>query len=249
MRLMISVTSVAEAQQAILGGAQLLDVKNPAEGSLGAQSPGVIRAMKKAFSGAVQISAAIGNMPNLPGTAALAAFGAAVCGADYIKVGLYGLKSEADALALLVAVREAVREFDCAVIAAGYADYSRIGAISTACLPIVAAKAGAKGCLIDTAVKDGHALFDFLEPAAIGAFAEKAHSAGLLFAAAGALREEDLPLLRDSGVDIAGLRTAVCRNNQRNGPLDPSRLRALLIGSSQLETCHAETPRRGKQTS
>jgi uncharacterized protein (UPF0264 family) len=38
MRLMISVLSAEEAMEAIAGGAQILDVKNPSEGSLGAQS-------------------------------------------------------------------------------------------------------------------------------------------------------------------------------------------------------------------
>jgi len=226
MRLMISVVSAAEARQAILGGAQLLDIKNPAEGSLGAQPPEVIREIKRISSGTLQISAAIGDMPNLPGTAALAALGAAACGADYIKVGLHGLHNEADALALLRAVQEAVRDFDCSVIAAGYADYHRIGAINPACLPALAAEANIKGCLIDTAVKDGNALFDFVNPEELRSLTENAHSAGLLFAAAGALREKDMPLLRDAGIDIAGLRTAVCRDSQRSGPLDTSRLRA-----------------------
>jgi (5-formylfuran-3-yl)methyl phosphate synthase len=39
MRLMISVVSAAEARKALLGGAEILDIKNPAEGSLGAQPP------------------------------------------------------------------------------------------------------------------------------------------------------------------------------------------------------------------
>ena len=33
MRLMISVVSAVEAREAMLGGAEILDVKNPAEGS------------------------------------------------------------------------------------------------------------------------------------------------------------------------------------------------------------------------
>jgi hypothetical protein len=91
MRLMISVVSAVEAQEAILGGAEILDVKNPEEGSLGAQFPRVIRKIKDFASGIVEISAAIGDMPNLPGTAALAALGAAACGVDYVKVGRRGI--------------------------------------------------------------------------------------------------------------------------------------------------------------
>lgn len=227
MRLMISVVSEAEAREAILGGAEILDVKNPLEGSLGAQSPRVIREIKNLSSGKAEISAAIGDMPNLPGTAALAALGAATCGADYVKVGLHGPRSEADAITMLSEVQEAVQEFATSVIAAGYADFQRAGTLDPGCLPRLAAAAGVKGCLLDTAIKDGHALFDFLNPQALRLLAEQAHAAGLLFGLAGALREQDLPLVRDLGADIVGLRTAACRDDQRCGPLEAARVRRL----------------------
>ena len=47
MRLMISVLSEEEAREAMAGGAEILDIKNPAEGSLGAQSPSIIQEIKK----------------------------------------------------------------------------------------------------------------------------------------------------------------------------------------------------------
>jgi uncharacterized protein (UPF0264 family) len=227
MRLMISVVSAAEAREAMMGGAEILDVKNPMEGSLGAQPPRVIREIKNLSSGRVEVSAAIGDMPNLPGTAALAALGAAACGADYVKVGLHGPRSEAEALILLREVRQAVREFTTSVIAAGYADFQRAGALDPACLPRLAAAAGVKGCLLDTAIKDGRTLFDFLSPQALRLLAEQAHASGLLFGLAGALREQDLPLVRDLGADVVGLRTAACRDNQRSGPLEAARVRQL----------------------
>jgi (5-formylfuran-3-yl)methyl phosphate synthase len=228
MRLMISVVSAQEARDAIHGGAILLDIKNPAEGSLGAQFPTVIREIKNIAPSDIKISTAIGDMPNLPGTAALAALGAAVCGADYIKVGLHGPRSEAEAISLMRAVKEAAGEYNTWVIAAGYADYHRIGALSPDCLPHIAQEAGVQGCLIDTAIKDGNTLLDCMTTEELTALAQQAHSRGLLFGAAGALREQQLPLLRDAGVDVAGLRTAVCFNGQRNGILDPARVRNLL---------------------
>jgi (5-formylfuran-3-yl)methyl phosphate synthase len=227
MRLMISVISAMEACEAMLGGAEILDVKNPSEGSLGAQSPRVIQEIKKLSSSGTAISAAIGDMPNLPGTAALAALGAAACGADYIKVGLYGPRSEEEACILLRAVQLAVTEYSTCVIAAAYADFQRAGTLNPDCLPRVAASAGIRGCLLDTAIKDGHSLFDFLNPQALRLFASQAHDAGLLFGLAGALREQDLPVARDLGADVVGLRTAACRDNQRHGPLEAVRVQRL----------------------
>jgi len=225
---MISVASAAEARKAIGGGAILLDVKNPQEGSLGAQSPGVIREIKEMVSGRIEVSAAIGDMPNLPGTAALAALGAAVCGANYIKVGLYAQHSKPEAVVLMCAVRDAVAGYNTAVIAAGYADYHRVDALDPRSLLDVAKESAIQGCLIDTAIKDGNTLFDYLRAEELRAIAQQAHAAGILFAAAGALREEHLPTLMDAGVDIAGVRTAVCLENQRRGPLDPTRVRDLI---------------------
>ena len=227
MRLMISVVSTDEARQALQGGAKILDIKNPAEGSLGAQSPGLIREISRLFAAEAEISAAIGDMPNLPGTAALAALGAAACGADYVKVGLHGTRSETEAVTLLREVRRAVLGFHTVVIAALYADFQRAGTLNPECLPHIAAEAGVHGCLLDTAIKDGRVLFDFQEPYALRLLAQQAHASGLSFGLAGALREQDLSLANDLGADVVGLRTAACRNNQRNGPLEATRVKEL----------------------
>jgi (5-formylfuran-3-yl)methyl phosphate synthase len=227
MRLMISVVSIAEARKALRGGAEILDIKNPAEGSLGAQPPGLIKEISNLFSTEAEISAALGDMPHLPGTAALAALGAAACGAGYVKVGLHGSRNEAEAALLLREVQKAVLEFNTSVIAAVYADYRRAGTLNPECLPRIAAEAGVYGCLLDTAIKDGRTLFDFLDAEALRFLAEQAHAAGLSFGLAGALREQDLPLARDLGADVVGLRTAACRNNQRNGPLEAARVQKL----------------------
>jgi uncharacterized protein (UPF0264 family) len=58
----------------------------------------------------------------------------------------------------------------------------------------------------------------------------EAHDAGMEFALAGALRAEDLPVIRDIGADIAGVRSAVCAGD-RSGPLDASRVRSLVAVS------------------
>jgi hypothetical protein len=81
---------------------------------------------------------------------------------------------------------------------------------------------------VDTAIKDGCTLFDFLDPDALHRMTKQAHASGLLFGAAGALREQDLPLLKNAGVDIVGVRTAVCRDRQRTGPLDAVRVRKMV---------------------
>jgi (5-formylfuran-3-yl)methyl phosphate synthase len=88
MKLLVSVTDAREARAAVQGGVDIVDVKNPAEGSLGAPTPGMIARVRDTVPPELPVSAAIGDLPNLPGTAALAALGAARSGATYMKVEL-----------------------------------------------------------------------------------------------------------------------------------------------------------------
>ena len=48
MKLLVSVVNENEVAAAVEGGADIIDVKNPAEGALGANFPRVIRAVRKA---------------------------------------------------------------------------------------------------------------------------------------------------------------------------------------------------------
>jgi (5-formylfuran-3-yl)methyl phosphate synthase len=244
MQLLISVVDVDEVDAARAGGADILDLKNPAEGSLGAPTPATIIEVRRAAPRPQLLSVAIGDMPDLPGTAALAAVGAAACGADYVKVGLWGPRTEAAAVALLRQASAAVAAYPgVSLIAGGYADAERAGTLDPCSLPAVALRGGATGCLIDTAIKDGRPLFDFLKPETLAGLIKDAHEAGLLMALAGAIRLKDLPILRDLGADIVGIRSAACRDSKRAGPLEAARvrqLRALLDGAGMAlltDTC------------
>lgn len=230
MRLLVSVVDVDEARAAAAAGADIVDVKNPAEGSLGAPSPVVIECVRAALPTELPVSAAIGDMPNLPGTAALAALGAARSGAAFVKVGLWGVANEAEAVTLLRAVREAIAGVPGAEVVAGaYADARRVAPAPLApeLLPRVAAAAGVKVCLLDTAIKDGRGLLDWLSPNELTSFVDDARAGGLEVALAGALRAEDLPVVQATGADIAGVRSAACGDGRRSGPLEAARVRAL----------------------
>jgi (5-formylfuran-3-yl)methyl phosphate synthase len=227
LKLLVSVVDAGEARLAAEARADIVDVKNPAEGSLGAPSPAVIAAVRAAVPEALPVSAAIGDMPNLPGTAALAALGAAHSGAAFVKVGLWGASTESDAVALLRTVRDAAPE--AVVVAGAYADARRVphAPLAPELLPRVARAASVDVCLLDTAVKDGRGLLDWLAPDALTALVDEAHELGMEVALAGALRAEDLPVVQATGADIAGVRSAACGDGRRSGPLEAARVRAL----------------------
>jgi (5-formylfuran-3-yl)methyl phosphate synthase len=230
MRLLVSVVDEGEAREAAAAGANIIDVKNPGEGSLGAPSPAVIEGVRAAVPAHLPVSAAIGDMPNLPGTAALAALGAARSGAAFVKVGLWGVSTEAKAVDLLRAVRDGAAGVPGAVVVAGaYADARRVepAPLEPELLPRVAHAAGARVCLLDTAVKDGCGLLDWLSRDELTSLVADAHDAGLQVALAGALRAEDLAVVRATGADIVGVRSAACGDGRRSGSLEAARVRAL----------------------
>jgi uncharacterized protein (UPF0264 family) len=228
VRLLVSVTDADEARVAVEGGVDIVDVKNPAEGSLGAPAPGVIARVRNIVPPDRPVGAAIGDLPNLPGTAALAALGAARSGATYVKVGLWGTSTEDEAVTLLRAVREALNG-GASLIAATYADAERVPSTPLPPRALVAAarRAGVDGCLLDTALKDGRGLFEWLDAAALAALVAEGHAAGLEMALAGALRAEDLPAVRATGADVAGVRSAACGGGRRTASLDAERIERL----------------------
>ncbi len=217
MKLLISPTNEEEASEAIAGGADIIDVKNPQEGAFGANFPWVIKRIREITPKHIQVSCTLGEIPNLPGSISLAALGAASLGVDYIKVGLYGLKTPKEATYLLQNVNKAAKECNpkIKVVATGYADAERTGAIEPLLIPEIAFKAQVDVAMIDTAVKDGKSIFTFLTVKQLEKFVDSAHNLGLEAALAGSLRKQDLPVVYALGADIAGLRGAACKKNDR----------------------------------
>jgi (5-formylfuran-3-yl)methyl phosphate synthase len=218
LKLLVSVVNKAEALESIEGGADIIDVKNPKEGSLGANFPHVIRQVKEVTPKNLELSATIGDLPNLPGTASLAALGAAVSGVDYVKVGLFGVKTSQQATALMTEVVRAVKEYDpnLKTIACGYADYRYVGCVNPLELPMVAHKAGADGVLVDVKIKNGKTnLFSFLADEKLRELVNKAYEYNLLAALAGSLEAKDISRIHNLGADIIGVRGAVCSKRDR----------------------------------
>jgi (5-formylfuran-3-yl)methyl phosphate synthase len=206
-----------EALEVVAGGADIIDIKNPLEGALGSNYPWVIKRIKDITPKNLEVSCTIGEIGNFPGSVSLAALGAASLGVQYIKVGLYGIKTPEDAIFLLQNVNRAAKEFNpkIKIAVAGYADAEKIGAIDPLLIPEITHKAQVEVAMVDTSIKDGKNLFDHLSIEALKKFINSAHGFGLEAALAGSLRKQDLPAVYGLGTDIAGLRGAACTNNNR----------------------------------
>lgn len=231
MKILVSVVSLEEAKMAIKGNPDILDIKNPKEGSLGAQFPWVLKEITNELKGSVIISSAtLGDLPYKPGTAALAAFGAAACGVGYVKAGLYGASHFNEAYDMMNKVVRAVKLVNnrAIVVAAGYADYKRFGGLPYRDLVKVAKDSKAEIVMVDTAIKDGRTLFDSLNQVQLKEFIDLAHYAGLKVALAGSIRKEHLENLVKLNPDIIGIRGAVCQNGNRTARITPGKVKEFM---------------------
>lgn len=225
MRLLISVTDATEAAAAVAGGADIIDVKDPSTGALGLPSPANVREARRVTPPDRPVTAALGDGPFEPRTAAWTACLLSESGAAYVKVGLRDTPRE-DALATLRAVRAALPPA-VGLIVAGFADFRRAGAPDPLDLPDLAAAAGAQGCLVDTAVKDGRGLLDWLGEPALRALVVSCHARGLSCGLAGSLQTPDLPRIVALAPDIVGIRGAACVGDRVHGRVSGTRVAAL----------------------
>jgi uncharacterized protein (UPF0264 family) len=219
--LLASVRSAEEASQALAGGADLIDFKEPAEGALGRLPDGVIRASLAVLNGARPTSATAGDLPLSSAPAMVAAArGIAATGVDFVKIGMFGGGRERDAAvdALAMVAADGV-----ALIAVLFAD--RPSPTDTDFIGRCA-DAGFRGVMLDTAEKAAGPLLRHLGAGALGRFVETAKRRGLLTGLAGSLRVEDVAALTPLGADYLGFRTALTRGD-RTGALDPDRIAAV----------------------
>jgi len=218
VRLLVSVVSASEAERAVAGGADIVDVKDPGEGALGAPAPRVLSEVVRVVAGAVPISVALGDLPDLPHTAALAARGAAQSGGAYVKVGLRGVRELERAVAMMSAVADAVSGH-AGVIAAAYADAGALDppALEPAWLPALVERTGIAGALVDTFVKDGRGLYGWCSEAELTDLIDRTRRAGGMFGVAGQLRIGELARV---DADVVGVRSAVCHGSDRTAHLE-----------------------------
>jgi len=232
MELVIPVMSLEDARAAVDGGSRLISVKNLHEGSMGANLPYTIRTIRKKIPRRIRLGATVGNFPGyMTCTAAQAALGAAVSGArDHITVGLYKVSSYREAAKIVKAVSETIKRFDkrIGVAVCSFADYKEIGSISPKETLDILVDSRADIAVIDVADKNGKHLFHYMSIEELRSFVEGAHSHGLSTLFLGSLGKDDVPQLLQTGVDIIGARSTVCREGKWYYEIEKEKVRELV---------------------
>ena len=237
MRLLVSVRSAAEAGAALAGGAEIIDVKEPARGALGAADPEVVRAVEGRLPTAIPLSVALGDPPDDP--AVRAAVGRLAprrpAGEVVLKLGFAGTSGRQAVVNRLAAALDQARCVGSpAIVAVAYADHARASAPSPADVLRASARSGAAGVLIDTFVKDGRDLFASVSVEALAEWIAEARACGLLVAVAGSLGPDGIARVGDAGPDVVGVRGAACEGG-RLGRVSAERVRELRSAIAAIE--------------
>lgn len=212
-----SVTDVAEARIALQAGVDLIDLKNPVQGALGALPADTLRRIVGHVAGCRTVSATVGDLPMHVGTLLHAVETVAATGVDIVKVGFFPASTQRACIqALAQAAHRGIK-----LIAVFLADR-----------PVpwdfqALAEAGFYGAMLDTAGKQEGTLRDVLPLPAIADFIAQARQSGLFVGLGGSLGTADIAPLSALQPDYLGFRGALCKAGSRTGTIEPGRMHEL----------------------
>ncbi|CAN7304393.1 (5-formylfuran-3-yl)methyl phosphate synthase [Mesorhizobium sp. LjRoot246] len=208
-RMLASVTGIEEAEIALSGGVDIVDLKDPKAGALGALSTETIRKTISFIAGRAPVSAVCGDLPMEPETIRVKAEEIAATGVDYVKIGFF---PSADISACAEALEPIAARTN--LIAVLFADL----APDFELLPVFS-RHRFHGVMVDTAQKGKGRLLDHLPPERIPGFVDRSKSFGLMVGLSGSLETPDIPRLLPFAPDFLGFRGALCGNSGRAGSI------------------------------
>ncbi len=224
--MLASVATLEEAQLALMGGADVIDIKDATQGSLGAASLAQTRQIVQALSERVALSATVGDLPMHPDTLVQAFEERAALGVSYVKVGL---SPSTYRESCIKALTEASRHHSARLVAVLFADQE----FPSSTLLNQLAQAGFAGVVLDTFDKQqgliAHARAwrhaDALS--SLQSIVKVAKASGLFIGLAGSLSLKDIAPLCELKPSLLGFRGALCANHARTATLESARVRAV----------------------
>ena len=208
-----SVDNLQDAICANQHGADIIDLKDPAQGALGALGMETIDAIVDCVWDTSLVSATVGDLQADVGLILAKIQQVADSGVDYVKVGMFSQRHIDQCLpAFEYHARRGVK-----IIGVLFADIDfNIEETVKACQ-----KARLAGVMMDTAGKNAGPLLAHCEINQLAKFIQSAKNHNLLTGLAGSLRQQDIATLLTLNPDYIGFRTALCEGLVRTAPISP----------------------------
>jgi uncharacterized protein (UPF0264 family) len=209
--MLASVTSVEEALIALDAGVDMIDLKNPAKGALGALEHQLIKDIVLEINHRSTVSATIGDLVMDPSLIAKATKKMLETGVDIVKIGFFDPAHHMECLDALKPLSSKSK-----LVAVLFADEKP----NFDLLPIIA-KSGFYGAMLDTANKNNGHLLSYLNVNDLKAFVVRASALGLETGLAGSIQLSHIEDLCRAEPSYLGFRGALCEQNKRVLGLDP----------------------------
>lgn len=217
--LLVSVRDPVEAEEAVAGGATIIDVKEPDRGPLGRADAAVIAAVALAVGrrrpltiaagelkdGTDRILALLGDVLRL-----LPAGAARPVGVKAGLAGFGGAQASRDDMETMLGMLVAGIGPGIDSVAVSYVDWEAAAAPSPADVIAAAARHGCRGVLFDTFNKHGAGALQSPAAARLPGWIATARQAGLAVAVAGGIGPDQIPATLALRPDVVGFRSAAC---------------------------------------
>jgi uncharacterized protein (UPF0264 family) len=218
-----SVASLDEIAPTLAGGAEIIDLKDPAAGALGAWPLPRIREAVSTIAGKRPVSATVGDLPMVLDVIARQVAATAETGVGFVKVGFFDEGAQIDCVAAAGAAPRGQARLIAVLFADLYPPIRLLEAVR---------RAGFSGVMLDTARKTGRSLRSALSDADLARFLAAGREQGLMVGLAGALGWPDIAPLAALGPDLLGFRGLLCEGGTRTGALDARRVERVALALS-----------------
>jgi uncharacterized protein (UPF0264 family) len=215
-KLLVSVRHANEAFDAVVGGADWIDLKEPLAGPLGAVSSRVAREIATKISGRRPLSAALGELVDWKHSSVRELL--EVPEIEVVKLGLAKCAGS-DWQKQWLEVSAEVRSVGKKLAAVIYADWHEAGAPHPDEVIAYAKVAGNQYLLIDTWNKAGASTLQILGVQNLSKILLGAQRSGFIIVLAGKISRADISSFPSLPVDIVAVRGAVC-STSRQGRLE-----------------------------
>jgi uncharacterized protein (UPF0264 family) len=232
-KLLVSIKSLDEAALALDNNVDIIDLKYPANGALGALSVEEISTITdyiRIHDHFKMITATIGDLPMQPDLLYKAADKTVNTGVDVVKIGFFDVSEEPiKAYAACINALQGLVGKGVKLVAVLFAELNY-----PAELIVMLKNAGFYGVMLDTVRKNGRTLFDYLSHQQIRDLVLNLKELELQSGLAGSLMINQVSFVKQFEPNYIGLRGGLCVDNARANKLCSKKLE---IVSKQFKSC------------
>ncbi len=217
--MLASVNSLEEARLILNTTVDIIDLKQPEQGALGALSIEEVTTIVNEIKQQKPVSATVGDLPMQADIVFDAVKAMVKTGVDYTKIGFFPGGDWQGTISKLSEINQQGHKLIAVLFADTSPDIETIDVLK---------QAGFHGVMLDTMDKNNGSLSQVMDDTNIKQFVSQAKSAQLLCGLAGSLKQQDIAELISLNADYLGFRGALCQKHIRTSELDINSINSIL---------------------